>query len=66
MEKNKPIGTKFKEFALSTLAVNNRKTVYLVLAILLIGGISSYQNMSREAFPEIQIPEIYVNVRLPG
>jgi multidrug efflux pump subunit AcrB len=66
MEKNKPIGTKFKEFALSTIAVNNRKTVYLVLAILLIGGISSYQNMSREAFPEIQIPEIYVNVPYPG
>ena len=66
MEKNKRIGTKFKEFALSTIAVNNRKTVYLVLAILLIGGISSYQNMSREAFPEIQIPEIYVNVPYPG
>ena len=66
MEKNKTIVDKFKEFALSTIAVNNRKTVYLVLAILLIGGISSYQNMSREAFPEIQIPEIYVNVPYPG
>ena len=42
METKKSIGTKFKEFALSTLAVNNRKTVYLVLAILLIGGVTSY------------------------
>jgi len=66
METKKSIGTKFKEFALSTLAVNNRKTVYLVLAILLIGGYSSYKNMSREAFPEVQIPEIYVNVPYPG
>lgn len=55
-----------KEFALSTLSVNNRKTVYLIIAIILIGGISSYMNMSRESFPEVQIPEIYVNVPYPG
>lgn len=55
-----------KEFALSTLSVNNRKTVYLILAIILIGGISSYMNMARESFPEVQIPEIYVNVPYPG
>lgn len=57
---------KLKEFGLSSLSVNNRKTVYLVLAILLIFGISAYQNMSRESFPEIQMPEIYVNVAYPG
>ncbi len=57
---------KLKEFRLSSLSVNNRKTVYLILMILLIGGISAYQNMSRESFPEIQMPEIYVNVPYPG
>jgi len=57
---------KIKEFALSTLSVNNRKTVYLILVILLIGGISAYQNMSRESFPELEIPEIYVQVVYPG
>jgi multidrug efflux pump subunit AcrB len=55
-----------KEFALSTASVNNRKTVYLVLVILLIFGVSAYMNMSRESFPEIQIPEIYVQVPYPG
>jgi multidrug efflux pump len=55
-----------KEFALSTAAVSNRKTVYLILAILFISGISAYMNMSRESFPEIQIPEIYVQVPYPG
>ena len=55
-----------KEFALSTLSVNNRKTVYLIIAIILIGGVSSYFNMARESFPEVQIPEIYVNVPYPG
>lgn len=55
-----------KEFKLSTLAVGNRKTVYLILAIFFILGISSYMNMSRESFPELQIPEIYVQVPYPG
>lgn len=57
---------KIKEFALSTLSVSNRKTVYLITLILVIMGASAYQNMSRESFPELQIPEVYVNVPYPG
>ncbi len=57
---------KWKEFALSSAAVNNRKTVYLVIIILLLGGISAYKNMPRESFPQIQVPEIYVNIPYPG
>lgn len=56
----------WKEFALSSAAVNNRKTVYLVIIILLLGGISAYKNMPRESFPQIQVPEIYVNIPYPG
>ncbi|MCB9196320.1 MAG: efflux RND transporter permease subunit [Flavobacteriales bacterium] len=54
------------EFKLSTVSVKNRKTVYLIIMILLIGGISAYNNMSRESFPEIQVPKIFVNVAYPG
>jgi multidrug efflux pump subunit AcrB len=57
---------KWREFGLSSLAVNNRKTVYLIITIFLLGGISAYQNMPRESFPQIQVPEIYVNVPYPG
>ena len=57
---------KWREFALSSRAVNNRKTVYLIITILLIGGLSAYKNMPRESFPQIQVPEIYVNVPYPG
>ena len=56
----------WKEFALSSAAVNNRKTVYLVIIILLLGGVSAYKNMPRESFPQIQVPEIYVNIPYPG
>ena len=56
----------WREFGLSSTAVNNRKTVYLIITILLIGGISAYKNMPRESFPQIQVPEIYVNIPYPG
>ena len=60
MEKEK------KGFGLSTLAVNNRKTVFLIAAIILFGGLFSYNSMPKENFPELQIPEIYVGIAKPG
>ena len=60
MEKEK------KGFGLSTLAVNNRKTVFLIAVIILFGGFMSYQSMPKENFPELQIPEIYVGIAKPG
>jgi multidrug efflux pump len=55
-----------KGFAVSTWAVNNRKTVFLIIAIILFGGMIAYQNMPKENFPELQIPEIYVGIAKPG
>lgn len=63
MDNNKK---KFKDFSLSTAAIKNSKTVYLILAIILIGGAIAYSSMARESFPEIQIPRIYVNIPYPG
>ena len=60
MEKEK------KGFPLSTLAVNNRKTVFLIAAIIFLGGFLSYNSMPKENFPELQIPEIYVGIAKPG
>ncbi|MCG8575175.1 MAG: efflux RND transporter permease subunit, partial [Flavobacteriales bacterium] len=55
-----------KEFGISSWAVNNRKTVYLLTFIILVGGIFSYNSMPKENFPELQIPEIYVGIAYPG
>lgn len=55
-----------KGFGLSTLAVKNSKTVFLISAIIFIGGIIAYQGMPKENFPELQIPEIYVGIAKPG
>ncbi len=61
-DKNKGL----KSFGLTTLAVKNRTTVFVLTAIVLLTGAVSYISMPREAFPEIVIPEIYVGTPYPG
>jgi multidrug efflux pump subunit AcrB len=56
----------FKGFGLTTLSVNNRKTVFLIAVIIFLGGLMAYQSMPKENFPELQIPEIYVGIAKPG
>lgn len=55
-----------REFGLSSWSINNRKTVYLLIVVIVLGGVASYQSMPKENFPEIKIPEIYVGVAYPG
>ncbi|MBR9860140.1 efflux RND transporter permease subunit [bacterium] len=55
-----------KEFKLSSWAVNNRISVYVMIVIISIIGFSSYSSMPKESFPEIKQPTIYVNTPYPG
>ncbi len=55
-----------KNFAISTWAINNKMTVYVITAIVLIGGLISYYSMPRESFPEIIQTKIYVSSINPG
>lgn len=55
-----------KEFKLSSWAIDNKMTVYVIIFIILVGGIMSYVNMPRENFPEIIETKIYVNSINPG
>lgn len=58
--------THHKEFGLSSLAIGNKITVFVITFIILLGGVSSYLSMPRENFPEVIIPEIYVGTPYPG
>ncbi|HAE12822.1 MAG TPA: copper transporter, partial [Bacteroidetes bacterium] len=58
--------TIIKEFGLSTFAVKNRISVMFLALIILIMGVSAYNAMPRESFPEITQPEIYIGVLYPG
>ncbi len=55
-----------KEFGLSSLAVNNRRTVFLLSILIAVSGILAYVSMPSENFPEIKIPTIYVGTAYPG
>ena len=56
----------YKEFPISSWAINNKMTVYVIIAIVLLGGLLSYYSMPREAFPEIVETKIYVSSINPG
>ncbi|MCD8444672.1 efflux RND transporter permease subunit [Tenacibaculum finnmarkense] len=55
-----------KEFGLSSWAINNKTTIYVMMAIILYAGISAFFNMPRENFPEIKDTKIYVSSIYPG
>ncbi len=55
-----------KEFQLSSWAINNKTTVFVITFIILLAGYLSYKSMPRENFPEIVIPQISVLTVYPG
>jgi multidrug efflux pump len=57
---------KFREFAISSWAIDNRTAIYLLTIIIVVFGAWSYKDLPKENFPEIQWPVIYVSVPYPG
>ena len=55
-----------KEFKLSSWAANNKISVYVMMAIILIIGLRSYNSMPKESFPEVKQPIVYINTAYPG
>ncbi len=55
-----------KEFGIASWAIDNRMTVYVIIAIVMVGGLLSYYSMPRESFPEIIETKIYVSSVNPG
>ena len=53
-------------FNFITAAISRSRAVLTILVALLLGGVSSYVSLPREADPDIPIPFIYVGVVLPG
>ncbi len=55
-----------KEFKLASWAIDNPSVVYVMIAIFLFMGLSSYFAMPREDFPEIKETKIYISTPFPG
>jgi len=48
--------------ALISACINRPRPVIMVLVLLILAGISSYISVPKEAEPDIDIPQIYVNI----
>jgi len=67
MESNEnKIAKGFKEFKLSTLALKNKNTVYLLAFMLIIFGMRSYVNLPKELMPDVAMPYVMVQTIYPG
>lgn len=55
-----------REFKLTSIALKNKTTVYLMTAILVLFGIYSYRSLPKELFPDVFFPTIMVHTIYPG
>ncbi|MFD2822294.1 efflux RND transporter permease subunit [Lacinutrix iliipiscaria] len=55
-----------KEFGLSSWAINNKTTMYVLILVIFYLGISAFFSMPRENFPEVNETKIYVSSIFPG
>ncbi len=55
-----------REFKLTTLALKNSNTIFLLAVAIISFGILSYRNMPKELTPEVTFPYIIVQTVYPG
>lgn len=55
-----------KKFNPSSWFIDNRTAVYILTIIITLIGLMSYNNLPKEQFPEIKMPQIIVQTIYPG
>jgi multidrug efflux pump len=55
-----------KEFKPSSWSIENRTAIFILTIILAFAGLSTYNSLPKESFPDISLPNIYVSVVYPG
>jgi multidrug efflux pump len=55
-----------KNFKPTSWSIDNRTSIYVIILIITIAGIMSYNKLQKEKFPDIVIPTIYVGTIYPG
>jgi multidrug efflux pump subunit AcrB len=58
--------SRFKEFRMTSAAVDHQTSVLVLFAFIILGGLFAYKAIPRESFPEIEVPMIAVNTIYPG
>ena len=55
-----------KEFRPTSWSIDNKVVIYVATAIICIAGMMTYNSLSKENFPEVVFPQIYVATIYPG
>ncbi len=55
-----------RNFALTTLSLKNKNTVFLMTFVLIIFGLVSYIRLPKELFPDVVVPTVLVQTVYPG
>jgi len=50
-----------KSFSLTSLAVDNATSIFILTVMILFFGYSSYRNMPKEQYPEANIPVVFIS-----
>jgi multidrug efflux pump subunit AcrB len=56
----------FKEFKPTSWAIDNRITVFILTVIITLAGLSVYNTIPKEQFPEVVVPTFFVTTVYPG
>ncbi|MBL7924449.1 MAG: efflux RND transporter permease subunit [Bacteroidia bacterium] len=56
----------FKEFKPSSWSIDNKTTIFILTVIITLAGMMTYNNLPKENFPDISLPQIFVSVVHPG
>ena len=58
---DKPNNKGLRKFPITTWAVDNATSVFILTVMILLFGIQSYDDMPKEQYPEITMPQVFVN-----
>ncbi|MCX8143439.1 MAG: efflux RND transporter permease subunit [Bacteroidia bacterium] len=60
------MNTSFKEFKLSSWAIDNRIAIYIFTVFITVAGIMTYINLPKESFPDIVLPKYIITTIYGG
>ena len=50
-----------KEFKPTSWAIDNRTSIFIITVIITLAGIMSYNSLPKEQFPDVTVPQIFVD-----
>ena len=51
----------YRQFWLTSFAVDNATSIFLITFMIFLFGIQGYQRMPKEQFPEVDFPTVFIN-----